>query len=98
MLQTRGWKCRFTSIEKACGYFSIIILLGSKGEKNSFCQRESIDASSSDVNRAAVNGGGALAACVPTEKNWRQILLAVLEWSAVVLVQKMTMQPVVYKF
>lgn len=33
MLQTRGRKCRFTSIEKACGHFSIIILLGSKGGK-----------------------------------------------------------------
>ncbi len=68
MLQTRGWKCRFTSIEKACGYFSIIILLGSKGEKNSFCQRESIDASSSDVNRAAVNGGERLEPVCPQKK------------------------------
>lgn len=93
MHHTSGLKCNFTSIEKACGHFSIIILLGSGGRGGSLSVKESIDASSSDVNRAAVNGGSACS-LFAHRKHWRRTSLEALGWSDIVLSQQVTMQQV----
>lgn len=101
MHQTRSWKCRFTSTEKACGHFSIIILLGSKGWWWRMNKKITLSVKERALTQAALTSielqwmGGALAACLPTE-NTEGEHQAVLRWSAIVLSQQMTMQPVKY--